>query len=248
LKTINRLYFKDVASHRDYVILRILADSADPLGSWILKEKLNKYEIEASIASIGRFLKDLDQKGYTELIKNQGRKISAKGKEYLNLLDEDINRYMSEKELIDASMPNTFQEFMELLYARKVIEVETAKLASMYATKEDIEKLEQAILMHHDHIIQNDEDCTEIGCKFHELVGQASHNRFLCSTLKLLIHEEIEMEKKFPYPSTPSQGRHYIDDHQEILEAIKDRQTEKVVMLMEEHMSELIEEIKLSLN
>lgn len=245
LSTVYPSYFKDIYSYREYTVLRILANSDIPLGSWILKERLQEYELVMSIASIGRFLKDLDLKGYTKLVNNQGRKITLEGLDYFNIIKESLKRYSIEEEVIEASNPSNPEQLIKLICARKVIEIETARLAAIHATKEDIEILENAIDKHSNHVSKNTVDSTEIGCNFHELIGQASRNRFLSAALRLLIHEEIEMEKKFPYPATTVQGVHYIQEHEEILKAIKDRNKDKVAQLMEQHMNRLIEEIEI---
>lgn len=243
IKEMKQSYFKNENDYRDYVILRIVADSKNPLGSWNLKEKLAEYDIEVSVASIGRFLKILDQRGYTELYKNQGRVISEAGLEYLHAIEEELNRFTIEKEFLEASKPKNQEELLKLMHARIVIEVETARLAALNATDEDIKRIEHSFQEHCAHVSQNLQ-LTEVGCHFHELIAQASQNRFLSAALKLLIHEEIEMEKKFPFLKTNSQGEHYIKDHKEILEAIKSKDANQAMVIMESHMKKLIQAIE----
>lgn len=236
-------YFKNENDYRDYIILKILVDSKNPLGSWNLKEKLAEYDIEVSVASIGRFLKILDQRGFTKPYKNQGRVISEEGIVFLHAIEEELNRFTIEKEFLEASKPKNQEELLKLMHARIVIEVETARLAALYATPENIKQIELSFQEHCAHVSQNLQ-LTEVGCHFHELVAQASQNRFLSAALKLLIHEEIEMEKTFPFLKTNSQGEHYIQDHKEILEAIKSRDTDKATKIMESHMRKLIQAIE----
>lgn len=245
MKAYNHSYFQDDDFLREYIILKVLSGSKVPLGSWILKEKLGDYELDLSIASVGRLLRELDNKGFTRLVKNQGRLITEKGMNYFTTVNQDMARFNIEREVIEASNPNSPKQFLELIHARKIIEIETARLAAIHATEEDIEKLENSIQTHSDHISHHEEDSPKVGCNFHELIGQASHNRFLWSVLKLLIHEEMELEEKFPYPATSIQGLHYIQDHQDILKAIKERNEEQVTILMEKHMNKLIEEIEI---
>ncbi|MRX72822.1 FCD domain-containing protein [Bacillus lacus] len=240
---VKETFFNSKSEHRVYAVLRVLADEDAPLGSWILKEKLEHFGIQISIASIGRFLKELDAKEYTVLIGNQGRKISEKGFSFLREMEDDLFRFQLEKDFFDASKPKSFQDFLDLLHARKVIEVETAKLAALHADREIISRLEESLKDHCDHASAN-ADLTEISCHFHELVAEASGNRFFYSTLKLLILEEIELEKKYPYFSSLTQGRHYIQDHQEIVFAIKNGDSQSAMLHMESHMNRLIKAIE----
>ncbi|MFT4413768.1 FCD domain-containing protein [Fredinandcohnia humi] len=240
---LTKSFFRSNSDYRYYVLLKIIESSEAPLGSWILKEKVENHGIDISIATIGRLLKYLDGKGYTELIPNQGRKISSKGKMYLHSVEVDLNRYLVEKQFIEASKPRSQKDLIDLLHARMVIEVETARLASINATKEDIKKIEGSFNNHCKHV-KEEQDPTEVGCHFHEVVAEASHNYFLYSTLRFLIHEEIEMEKKFPYLATRSLGGHYVQEHEDILKAIKNKNPEAAVFYMGNHMKNLIKTIE----
>ncbi|TYS50385.1 FCD domain-containing protein [Bacillus infantis] len=239
-------FFKSKHDYRNYALLRILADSPVPLGSWVLREKMAQFDIDISTASIGRLLKEFDHKGYTELIKNQGRKLSHIGMKQLGYIEDELNRYQIEKEFINASKPKSYQDLLDLLHARKVIEMETARLAALHVHEEDIKKMELTIEKHSCDA-SHQLDLTEVSCHFHELVADASGNRFLCSTLKLLILEEIELEKTFPYLAAHTQGGHFAPDHSKVLEAIKAGDADTASAEMEKHMEKLILAIKTSI-
>jgi hypothetical protein len=235
-------YFNKESDYNSFLLLRILKLSDKPVGSWILKERMAESEVNLSLATIGRLLKELDQKKYTRLISSQGREITSNGKVFLTKLERNITRFGIENEVMQASNPNSYEEIIDLLHARKAIEVETIRLAVLNATKEDIELLEQSIASHKDCMNKGNGPGV-LAINFHVIVAEISCNRFLSSALKLLIHEEIEMERKFPELASQLRAAHHIFDHKLIVETVKEQNVEKAMRYMSGHMDKLIQSI-----
>lgn len=145
---------------------------------------------------MGRLLKQLDNVGLTRLVQNKGRVLTEKGYYYLEKLRNDLDKKKIEGELKDSINPKNISDITELLKIRKIIEKEIIKLVVANTTNEDIKKLERTICMHHTSDESNDKEVSLID--FYALLSEISRNRILNSVLKLLIHEELMLEEKFP--------------------------------------------------
>jgi DNA-binding FadR family transcriptional regulator len=227
----------------EYLLLKYLAQSHHPIGSWVLKVMLELNDLEVSTATIGRILKNLDTKQYTELVDSQGRVITEKGIAYVNKLSERVEREYLQKKLIHASQPKNLDELLDLLRARKALECETARLAASRAASEDIASIEKAMLRHEDAVL-NKNDPTATALDFHKKVAVASKNRFLIAALDILIYEEVKLESQFTELITRERGDEYAKQHRLIMEAIKQQRPKEASALMGIHLDTLIEAIQ----
>ena len=73
----------------------------------------------------------------------------------------------------------------DLLEARKVIEVEVARLAGQRRTDAEISELE-AILKTHESLIDKGQSPAAAGMRFHLTVGYAAHNEILAAVMRTL--------------------------------------------------------------
>src|SRR5690625_5055071 len=76
----------------EFLLLKNLAKSEEPLGSWILRVLLEMQGIDLGTATIGRHLKNMDSKQYTKLVGNKGRVITSKGRTHLKSISEQFER------------------------------------------------------------------------------------------------------------------------------------------------------------
>lgn len=122
----------------------------------------------------------------------------------------------------------------ELAEARMVIETAIAALAAKRATAKDIAAIEEAIAEARTGKQSGDPHFTPHSVSFHVALAQAAKNPVLLFTVnsfRSLFYETIE--KLLPDPDM--QGR-AIDDHQKILDAIKERKAEKAERIMRAHL------------
>lgn len=235
-------YFAKESEFNSFVLLKIIKMAEGPVGSWILRERMIDYQIDISLATIGRLLKELDQKKHTKLIQSQGREITSEGIKYLERVEEGVTKYELQFEVMQASTPTNHREIIDLLRARKLIETATIRQVVQNATEKDIELIEQSISSHID-CVEHGKEPGIAAINFHALLADLSCNRFLSSALKLLIQEEVEMERKFPEIAEKLRAAHHIVDHQLIVNAIKQRDVEKAAHYMCEHLDKLISSI-----
>ena len=178
-----------------------------------MKEKMESLGDSISLASVGRLLKELDGLGWTELVSSQGRILTAKGQRQLEALQIDVERLKIEAEMKEATDPENAQDIIDLLNVRVIIESEVIKSVIENASDEEIGRLEDSV-KRHKQCVSMGEDTELLPINFHQVLCTLSCNRFLNSVLKLLIHEELRLEEKFPEIATKLRDAHHLVEHE----------------------------------
>ncbi|CAH0121557.1 hypothetical protein PAE9249_04088 [Paenibacillus sp. CECT 9249] len=236
-------FFPSKSEYSEYLVLKYLKQTDEPVGSWVLKVMLGLKGVELSTATIGRLLKELDAKGFTKLVGAQGRVITSEGIHYAKFQSERIERERLQARLMMAAIPQSLDELIDLLHARKALECETARLAALRANKKDIEELEVS-LKKHEEVVKGKIDPTDIALDFHIKVAKASYNRFLIASLDILIYEELKLESQIAQLITRERGEEYLLQHISIVDAIKQKNAQEAERLMGVHIETLIGAIK----
>lgn len=123
----------------------------------------------------------------------------------------------------------------QLAEARLAIETSIVNLAAKRATAKDIMAIEQAIAEARAGKLSGDPHFTPHSVSFHVALAQAAKNQVLLFTVnsfRSLFYETIE--KLVPDPDMQDRA---IDDHQRILDAIKERNANKAERIMRAHLS-----------
>ncbi|WP_249864742.1 FCD domain-containing protein [Paenibacillus konkukensis] len=236
-------FFASRNEYSEYLVLKYLIQSDEPVGSWVLKVMLGLKGIELSTATIGRLLKELDSKGFTKLVDAQGRVITSEGIGYAKMQSERIERERLQARLMMAAIPQSLDELIDLLHARKALECETARLAALRANPKDIDELELSLKKHAD-VVKGKIDPTDIALDFHIKVAKASYNRFLIASLDILIYEELRLESQIARLITRERGEEYLLQHISIVESIKQNDPHEAERRMGVHIETLINAIK----
>jgi GntR family transcriptional regulator, transcriptional repressor for pyruvate dehydrogenase complex len=226
----------------NYLILKYLLKTNEPVGSWVLKSMIDSKNVDVSTATIGRFLKSMDAKGYTKHIGSQGRVITTGGTCYINELSSKVQRERLQKKMMKAVQPQNLQELLDLMSARKVLECETARLATSRANAENIKELERTVEIH-EMCLDNSSDPTSPALDFHGKVAEASNIRFLIASIDLLMNEELKLESRF-LEITRERAAEYALHHRLIAEAIKNRDADEAENQMRIHMDAMIAALK----
>lgn len=221
-----------------YLLMRFIADKDEPAGSWVLREDLLRFGIDCSTATIGRYLKELDYQEYTIPKSNQGRVLTPIGQVHLEEMEERLERTRMQEKLSKAMKVTEYSELIDLLYVRRALETEAARQAAINAGEEDLASLRRSLEEHRDTVKKN-QDPTESALEFHAIVADISHNKFLCSILNMLIYEEKKIEAVMETLVTRERGKVYVKEHEQITQAICNRNAEKAAQLMNDHISEL---------
>jgi DNA-binding FadR family transcriptional regulator len=234
--------FKNQGSIVTYLLLKSIEENNEPLGSWALKASLGTYQLNCSTATIGRYLKDLDSQEFTVRRSNQGRVLTPLGKAKLQDTEELLARAMLRNAVSDALRINKFEDLIDLIRIRKILEIEAARMAAENSSEHDLQQLQLALEKHRQSVIEN-KDPTIPALDFHSAIMNLCHNRFMIALFEMVIFEEKRIESLFENLVTRERGSYYINQHIAIAEAITNKQPERASALMAKHLELILLDI-----
>jgi len=129
----------------------------------------------------------------------------------------------------------------ELLEARKALETEIVSLAAKKATKEDIADIYES-LNKMKGAMMNIPGMMEFDREFHINIARAAHNNLLFSMmlhLNDLLKEKLWINMKEKSWSIPGRPQKYFEEHTEIFNAIKNKDSEGARKRMYDHLAEV---------
>ncbi len=226
-----------------YLLLKEIDAYNGPVGSWTLKELLDGQGKHFSTATIGRYLKLLDGNDYTIRESNKGRIVTEKGSRWLDEMAEQLARAEIHDEASQAMRVNKYDDLIDLMEARKAIEVTAACLAAKEHTQEELLTLHRATNVYYRYISEKKE-FIDPALEFHALVTSMSHNKYIKNLLDILIFEEKQMEANIENLSTRSRGANYVIQHDDIAEAIGAGDEKLAGELMGRHIDSIIDDLK----
>ena len=222
-------------------ILSIVHEGTDPVGSGTISEQLRLAGFEISEATVGRMLRSLDHKGFTERVGFQGRVLAAEGMQRLVQLRKQKDQYYYSTELMSALRNTSKENLIDLLVARRAIEGEIARLAAVHATPEQLRLMRK--------ILEEQKRHAELGIggahedvQFHHLLAQAAGNKVLEAALALIrqygqlspILEHIRKEVR----------SNIVIDHERIWLAVSKHDPEEARKAMIDHLESLISDVE----
>ncbi|MBA7473564.1 HTH-type transcriptional regulator LutR [subsurface metagenome] len=123
---------------------------------------------------------------------------------------------------------------LELLEAREIFEVKIAKIAAQRATVEDTELIEQVLNKMNEEEKLKVEKKTESDTEFHLAIASASHNFVFVNIIKL--HLDLLKDTREKTWQMPGRREKQYQEHQAILQAIKEHDTKKTGEAMLKHL------------
>lgn len=233
----------DPVSHSDniFMALQVLGRAGEPVGAGYLARSLGEMGSPVSMASAGRILWELDERGYAEKVSNKGRILSSSGQEYLEKLEAEGKSNTLAQELLEELYMRTPRDLLDILVARRAIERETARLAAINATNEDLVQIKAFA-----EILDGERDripsISVIDRMFHEAIAQAGKNSVLLATLKL-VRQDIHIQHAFACIRR-QEGRSLGGDHMPIYEAIAGRDPVAAEKAMLQHIDNIVRDVE----
>jgi len=127
----------------------------------------------------------------------------------------------------------------ELLEARKVLETEIVGLAAKNATEEEIVTIQGSLNKMKD-AMTNIPEIMEFDREFHINIARAAHNNLLFSMMIYLTDlskEKLWINLKEKSWSIPGHTQKYFEEHNEILKAIKNKDSKRARNRMYDHLA-----------
>ena len=153
-----------------------------------------------------------------------------------NFIRNNLNSLLYEqkfKELEEEESP------FELLEARKAVETEIAGLTAKKATREEIAAI-QGSLNKMKGAMRNIPEMMEFDREFHINIARAAHNGLLFSMmthLADLLKEKLWINLKEKSWSIPGRPKKYLEEHTEIFNAIKNKDSKDARKRMYDHLA-----------
>ena len=223
-----------------FLIMKIMGDSEEPIGAWSLQIILEERGIHLSTATIGRYLKELDSKGYTIQFSNKGRILTSKEQEALKVEEELAVSDVLHSNMRDAVEVRHYSDLIDIYVVRKAIEVEAVRLCVKNITDEELELLREDVKIYKEYVA-DDANFIEPALEFHAIISLATKNKFMDSLTQMLLYEQKKIEQKMQIVVTQEYGEKYVEEHEMIYEAIKARDEKLAMKLMTQHFDGMIE-------
>ncbi|MGM0414220.1 MAG: FCD domain-containing protein [Bacillota bacterium] len=232
-------------SEKEYEIMGIIDSREGPVGSGVISQQISRDYDSFSEATIGRILRRLDEKGFTEKEPYRGRNLTDKGKFILKeyRLDKKIKKQINK--FLDLTKIERRQELLDMLIARKAIEREIARIAASKITEAECQKLNEIIERHQSNF-RRGEGYNDGDKNFHLKLAEIANNSFLEASLKMIRNNEdyspaLEQMRTIV-------GSKIVADHSQILSALESGQPERAEKAMVMHIDNIIRDIKLYWN
>jgi len=224
-----------------YKVLQVLGTSSEPIGAGALASELRKRGSPVSMATAGRILQNLEENDYAEKISNKGRILSPKGQKYLDQLESERKGHLFAQSFFEELYIRSPEDLLNILVARRAIERETARLAALNATKEDLTEIRvfAEIL---DGGPENISSISVVDRMFHEAVAKAGKNNLLLSVLKL-VRQDVNIQHVMAL-IRQEEGRILGGDHLPIYEAIATRDPAAAEKAMLDHIDNIIKDVE----
>lgn len=141
----------------------------------------------------------------------------------------------------------TQKDVKDIYMIRSLLEGLCARWATEHITEAKIDELEEIILLSEFHLKKRKEEqpqqVTELDGKFHEILYTASNSRILKHVLSDF-HKYVRMARKASV-TDPERAEKSIEEHKNILQAIKDRDADKAEHLANEHMMNVMKNLNM---
>lgn len=230
----------DIKKH-EAEILKILSAETKPMGSGQLRALLQQKGFNLSEATVGRILCDMDLRDLTEKLGYKGRIITDNGRRTLESIQITSRQNINSSRLLEILNSTRLEDLVDMLTARRAIERELARLASINATGKEIELLE-AVLHEQEYLSRKNEMSAEQDLNFHRLIATAAKNKVLAAALDL-IRQGRQMTAILEYIRKEVKGTLAVE-HARIMRAIINRDPERAEQAMVDHIDSLISDVE----
>lgn len=230
----------------ELLTLELLAESDRPIGSPRVVERLANNGITMAEATAGRLLRDFDRRGLTQSFAKRGRILTADGAarlRRLRLLDK-LNGHNAE--MLRAIDVRDLDALLDLLYVRRALEPEAARLAALRATDEERDQI-RAFAAEQVRAIDLGRQPNDAASRFHRAVAEASHNPMLGSIARVLLDSTNDPMGALLDAIGEQTGHHltFAHDHFGIETAIRNGDAAAAEREMRTHIDELIADVEL---
>lgn len=230
-------------SNEEQALLMLILEHSEPVGARVAGRLLKSVGVELSEASLSRMLSRLDALELTRPIGNKGRTLTPQGTE---LIKQHARNLENSQHVQRALELRTVDEILDWLRARKLLEGEASYLAALRIQDEAIEILQNQVEEHERSIRAGTLVQDGTGMNFHrELASHINSPIFLAliETLSSTVMTSVEETLDIIVMNRGTE-EDSLNEHQQILDAIRRRKPDEARALMHTHFERLEMDVK----
>jgi len=217
-------------------VLTAIMEANTPVGATYLTTIIN-----IPPATIGRIMQKLENDGMLEKVSNKGRILTAKGTAFIEGKRQREKKLKTADKIINIVESGSKSHLLEVLDIRKYLEGRTAELAAANASSDQLSALDEIMLEYLVEIrhggLGNEQDL-----QFHLTIAWISGNTTIYQILKLLLTND-NAYTKFSSASIVKIKHLQLQNHESIVNAIKEHDAKKARKAMEDHLNQVIEDV-----
>jgi DNA-binding FadR family transcriptional regulator len=233
-------HMRQVRDSAETALLLALLDSGRPVGARQGRLALVAAGFSISEATVSRMLREFDSRSWTVPVDAKGRVLTSEGKRQARLVR--VGNAAS-SQVLQAVDIRSARDLVDLLYARRTVERETAREAALVATVADVERLRQ-LVVRHEECIARDREPRTLSLEFHRGVAGLASNRMVRAMSDLVLAGRFEGTEAVLDIIVSSTGAEpaTVAEHRALVEAIAAGDAAGAEQLMYQHLSRLIDE------
>lgn len=210
-------------------LLTLMRMSPIPVGATQLSEKTG-----IPSATVGRILARLEKEHKVEKVSNRGRQLTKSGEQYLETVTIHSSKMNVADQLICLIRENSLERMLEIQRTRRLLESYTVEIAAKEPTAEDINILEDIL---HDYIyeVKHGNPHSETDIRLHLHIAKMSGNAVIQQILMLILQGDNRYYSQLSEAMKQSTAER-IQQHRNIVEAIKEKNPKKAVAAMTTHL------------
>jgi DNA-binding FadR family transcriptional regulator len=221
-------------------LLAILGTDTVPVGARQISRTLQSKGYTVSESTVSRMLRQLDTEGLTLAIGAHGRTLSPEGHRRLSRKQTSIEVDRLIRQAVDV---HTAGDLVDLLTARRAVEVESARSAALQFSPDGVARLRQLVAGHEAQLRAGDYSY-QIAMDFHRAVAATSRNRVLIALTDVILGPQTDrLEALLNVIVDAHQAEmSAIEEHTAIVDAIEAGKEEAAARLMSDHLLHLVQE------
>lgn len=233
-----------ISDNVEYILLQTISEYSEPIGAGFLADTLHGQGVSsASEATVGRYLRRLENEGYLISQKydgrSRGRTITPLGHQRLCELIAERQQHKTMMDTIELFRNGFGEQLRNILVTRAIIEPEVAALAARNATQADITAIGE-IVAQTARLRECGESMAKTDAPFHIAVARATGNPVLEAVMQMIRADRDyspEIERIINTSSLNSSC-----DHLHIYNAIAQGNEDEARHIMKGHIENLIQQ------
>ena len=208
-------------------IKQLITDGSLKPGDKLLSERELAEQFQVSRASVREAIRTLEMLGVIDIRPGEGT--------FIRGMDTvDIIRPLAMFLALERS------SLLDMFEMRRIFEIGTVSLAAERATQEELDQIEAMLEMMRERLnVLDPEKGEEYDTAFHYAVAEATHNSLLTKLFKTVSEEFAKansVARRQLYRDNIQNAQKLIDQHSEILEAIRSRSPKRASAAMLAHL------------